>query len=476
MELEKEVKSLARAKVNVKNECERFRLRDYSFPYQYCHFCFSRFMSLRPFLLKAVQKKWRCHLLGNKVKSEEEIVGLGDQGSKSVPILDELKDMKMESECIIMGLVTKEMKNRPTILDEYLQDIEESTKISQLSNYTSDDDKLYIEDSSSRIPLIIKEGVFSVDNLISGTLVAVKGVQNSGGNFLVSDLTFASPPEEIIKKECTLGRPSQPTYLGFVSGLNIGSDIENSLSLQLFRDFILGVSSYSGEHRLLSSQIAYLIIAGNTVQLLDTAKETSTGTGTKLVVDNELLSSRLCMIDSFISQLASSISLAIMPGEDDPVPVSLPQPPFQPYIFKNSRSYQSFSTFTNPCLFSINNIRITGVSGQCISKISLFSSYSKPIDSLKFCVESRNIAPTCPDVVPSYPFFDRDPFALDYTDESFPQVIFAANQSEFGSYKFPNNGPVCFTIPEFSKTPTLVLLDINSFEFKTISFKSSPSL
>ncbi|CUV07709.1 unnamed protein product [Cryptosporidium hominis] len=476
MKLEKDVKSLKRPEVDIKNKCERFRVKDYSFPHQYCHLCFSRFMSLRPFLLKAVQRKWKCHLSVEQEKVEEKIASQGNPEDRLIPILNELKDMKMESECIIMGFVTKEMKNRPTILDEYLQDIEETTKNSQLSNYTSNDDKVYIEDSSSRIPLTLKEEVFSVNNLISGTILAVRGVQNSGGNFLVSDLTFASPPEEIIGKEYTLGKSSQPVYLAFVSGLNIGSEIENSLSLQLFRDFIMGVSSYSSEHRLLSSQIAYLIIAGNIIRLLDTAKETVTGTGTKLVVNNELLSSRLGVVDSFISQLASTISLAIMPGEDDPVPISLPQPPFQPYIFKNSRNYQSFNSFTNPCLFSINNIRVTGVSGQCISKISLFSSYSKPIDALKFCVESRNIAPTCPDVIPTYPFFDRDPFALDYTDESFPQVIFAGNQSEFGSYRFPNNGPLCFTIPEFSNNPTLVLLDINSYELKTISFKTSLSI
>ncbi|KAJ1604626.1 DNA polymerase delta2 [Cryptosporidium canis] len=423
-------------------------------------------MSLRPFLLNAAQRRWECHVLGS-----EEIEG--SQMKESVPILNQLKEIRMESECVVLGLINKEMKNRPTILDEYLQNIEDSAKSRQLVNYMSDDDRLYLEDSSSRVPLVLDEVLFSVHDLISGTVVAVRGIQNSGGNFVVSDLTFASPPEGIIGPG-PLGRSSLPIYLGFVSGLNIGSGSENSLSMQMFRDFIMGVSSYSEEHRLLSSRIAHLIIAGNTVQLLDTAKETNTGTGTKLVVNHELLSSRLGVVDSFISQLASCISVAIMPGDNDPVPISLPQSPFQPYIFKNSRNYQSFKSFTNPCLFSVDGVRVAGASGQCISKISLFSSYSKPIDALKFCVESRNIAPTCPDAVPSYPFFDRDPFALDFSDDSFPHVIFAGGQSEFESYRFPNNGPVCFTIPEFSSTPTLVLLDICSFEFKTVSFKLDP--
>lgn len=469
MKSEKEENGLKRPEVSIKDECEQFRVEEYSFQYQYGHFYFSRFMSLRPFLLRTVQKKWKCHVSG-------EVKVTGDQENESVPILDQLKDINMESECIVMGLISKEMKNRPTVLDEYLQDIEDSTRSEQLTNYTSDDDKLYIEDSSSRVPLVLKEGAFSVHELISGTVIAVKGTQNSGGNFLVSDLTFASPPEEIISLG-SLGKSPLPIYLGFVSGLNIGSGAENSLSMQLLRDFIMGISSYNEEHKFLSSRIAHLIIAGNTVRLLDTARETSTGTGTKLVVNNELLSSRLGVVDSFISQLASCVSVIIIPGDDDPVPISLPQPPFQPYIFKNSRSYQSFKSFTNPCLFSIDNtIRVAGVSGQCISKISLLSSYSKPIDALKYCVESRNIAPTCPDSVPSYPFFDRDPFALDFADDSFPQVIFAGSQSEFGYYRFPNNGPVCFTIPEFSDVPTLVLLDLSSFEFKTVSFKLNAPL
>lgn len=470
MKSEKEESSLKRPEVSIKDECERFRVEEYSFPYQYGHFYFSRFMSLRPFLLQALKKKWKCHVSGCG-----EVTGSHEDGS--VPILDQLKDIKMESECIVMGLISKEMKGRPTVLDEYLQDIDDAAKSKQMSNYTSDDDKLYIEDNSSRVPLVFKEGTFSVHSLISGTVIAVKGSQNSGGNFLVTDLTFASPPEGIVNVGGSLGKTSQPVYLGFVSGLNIGSEAENSLSMQLFRDFIMGVSSFSDEHKFLSSRIVHLIIAGNTIRLFDTAKETSTGTGTKLIVNNELLSSRLAVLDSFISQLASCVSVAIMPGDDDPVPISLPQPPFQPYIFRNSRRYQSFKSFTNPCLFSIDGaIRVAGVSGQSVSNISLFSSYSRPIDALKYCVESRNIAPTCPDSVPSHPFFDRDPFALDFSEDLFPQVIFAGNQSEFGSYRFPNNGPICFTIPEFSTTPTLVLLDVNSFEFKTVSFELNAPL
>ncbi|KAF7458294.1 putative DNA polymerase delta small subunit [Cryptosporidium felis] len=460
---------LVRQELKLKDECERFRVKEYSFPYQYCHLYFSRFMGLRPFLLNSIKKKWKNSELESQVKCE--VSSQRDCKEDQIPILDQLKDVKIDVECIAMGLVMKEMRQRPTILDEYLQDIEDSVETKEKNNYTSSSDRAYLEDSSSRVPLLLSEQTLSINKLITGTVIAVKGIQNSGGNFQVTDFTFAYPPEEILKTDNFPDTSSGPKYIGFVSGLNIGADVENSISLQLFRDFILGVSTFGEEQRFLSSRISHLIIAGNSINLFDTAKETNTGTGTKLVVNNDLLASRLTTIDSFISQLASSISVVIIPGEEDPVPISLPQPPLQTYIFKRSQKYQSLSSFSNPCLFSIDDIRFIGVSGECISKIPLYSEYNKSIEALKFCVESRVIAPTCPDVVPCYPFFDNDPFSLDYSDRDFPQVIFAGNQPEFDVYRFPNDGPVCFTIPKFFSTPTMVLLDINTFQFKTISFK-----
>ncbi|KAK6591196.1 DNA polymerase delta2 [Cryptosporidium xiaoi] len=477
MKLEK--KELTRPEVNLVDECERFKVKKFDFPYQYCHLCFSRFKGLLPFLQKSALLKWNCYISESLVEESEENtddrnVEIKAENEGKIPIISELKDIKMGVECVIIGLITKEMKRRPTILDEYLHDIYDPNSERDDGDYISDDDKVYVEDSFSRVPLLIDNSIvesnISHKELLSGTVIALKGCQVSCGDFLVKDYTFSIVPEKIlIRENNSLLNSSMPIYVGFISGMNIGQDYENSLSLQLLRDFILGVA-FNDEQKFISSRISQLVIAGNSIQLLDTAEETNTGTGTKLIVNNDILSKRLQIFDSFISQLASSISVAIIPGDEDPVPISLPQPAFQPYIFKHARKYQSLVSFTNPCLFRINNVRISGITGQTIAKLSLYTSYKSPIEALKFCISSRNLAPVCPDAIPCHPFSDCDPFILNYQDDEFPQVLFSGNQFKFDSYRFPNDGPVCFTIPNFSTNPCIVLLDINSFELKTINF------
>ncbi|KAH8740747.1 DNA polymerase delta2 [Cryptosporidium ryanae] len=467
-------KEFKRPEINLADECGRFKVNKFDFQYQYCHLCFSRFTGLLPFLQESARVKWGCCTFEDFENECEANFRAKTESGGRIPIVKELKDIKIDVECVVIGLVTKEMKKRPTILDEYLQDIYNSSSEGDGEDYMSEDDKIYIEDSSSRVPLLIDSSIIeskiSAKELLSGTVIALRGHQISCGDFLVKDYAFSIVPENILIRENNLIDSTLPVYVGFISGMSIGQDKENSLSLQLLRDFILGVGAFNDEQKFVSSRISQLIIAGNSIQLLDTAEETNTGTGTKLIVNSQVLSKRLQIFDSFISQLASCVSVAIMPGDEDPVPISLPQPPFQPYIFKHAKKYQSLVSFTNPCLFRVNNVRISGISGKTISKISFYTSYKDPIEALKFCILSRNLAPACPDVIPCYPFSNYDPFILDYRDKEFPHVIFAGNQPKFDSYKFPNDGPACFTIPNFSANPSIVLLDINSFEIKTITF------
>lgn len=63
-------------------------------------------------------------------------------------------------------------------------------------------------------------------------------------------------------------------------------------------------------------------------------------------------------------------------------------------------------------------LRFVGTSGQPVTDVSHYTDFEAPIDILKAMMEWRHVAPTCPDSVASFPFFETDPFVL----ESCPKV------------------------------------------------------
>ncbi|KAL7068282.1 DNA polymerase epsilon subunit B family protein [Cryptosporidium serpentis] len=484
-----------RPNVSYTDECDRFRCVKYSFGHQYCHTCFVKFVKLQPLLVKASLRKWKGVIVSETGTSDNisSMYSIDDNENKKgnidiierendiedikenkIPLLLSLKELESDVECIIIGLIYKEMKLRPTVLDEYLQDIDAKTDENQITNFCSSTDKLYIEDTSSRICLSSPDNILDSSKYVSGTVIAVKGVQTDSGIFIVND--YCLPEIPILKVPCNLSDNNSsellPIYIGFVSGLNIGDPRTDPLPLQLLRDFITGqfIKAESMDiNKDIASRIVRLIIAGNTMSFLDTAKEMQTNTGSKLIVDKDSLNYQICEVDTYLAQLASVINVDIMSGPQDPVPISMPQPQMHPSLFPNSKDYDTFRPTTNPYSFSINNVRIIGVSGHSIDDVMAYSSYKEPIDALKYCVESRSLAPTAPDTLPCYPLFDDDVLSLDYPDDQFPHLVFAGNQSKFQSFRF-SNGPLCITIPKFSEIATLVLVDINSLKTKTINF------
>lgn len=164
----------------------------------------------------------------------------------------------------------------------------------------------------------------------------------------------------------------------------------------------------------------------------------------------------------------------IMPGEFDPSNRMVPQQPLHHSMLAKSISGEhkyNLHTVTNPYRFSLGQLCFLGTSGQFVDDIRKSTSCDDPIEIMRLTLECGHLGPTCPDTLPSYPFYGKDPLILN----ALPDVYFVGNQKEFksGVYRPPNddkNVVRLISLPKFSTTGTCVFFNLNTFESKLISF------
>lgn len=130
----------------------------------------SSFVSFR----KILMRKSKCSILlaGNEVNIRK---------------LSELAEIKNEK-CVIIGTLFKHQELKPSILKE-ISDEHKLLPQPKMSNYMSPSDQLILEDEIQRIRLIAH---IDVEKLVTGIVIAVKGIENEDGNFEVEDYTFGS--------------------------------------------------------------------------------------------------------------------------------------------------------------------------------------------------------------------------------------------------------------------------------------------
>lgn len=162
-----------------------------------------------------------------------------------------------------------------------------------------------------------------------------------------------------------------------------------------------------------------------------------------------------------------------MPGDTDPSNLMLPQQPLHSCMFPKSRARNTFSSVTNPYRFQCEDRLILGTSGQNAGDILKFSNLPDEMAALKATLEWSHIAPTAPDTLPSYPYYEEDPFII----REMPHVYFAGNCKAFGSEEVKLGGGkariIC--VPAFSETKQVVLLNLKTLECETMSFNSEDS-
>lgn len=199
---------------------------------------------------------------------------LTDSNNPVIEIINVTKNSKV----VVIGVLFKEMKLRPTILNKMNT---ESMRVGskQLSNFVSENDVVYIEDFKARAKLAFDENsVFQYDhialnqqrvsheNLLTGMVAGVIGYTDERGTIIVERMIFdeslpqenKEPYEGFIKQSKILNcndysgiKNLQPLekyiasvskddkFIALISGLNIRPE-SSQLALRILKSFLLG--------------------------------------------------------------------------------------------------------------------------------------------------------------------------------------------------------------------------------------------
>lgn len=165
----------------------------------------------------------------------------------------------------------------------------------------------------------------------------------------------------------------------------------------------------------------------------------------------------------------------VMPGEFDPSNMMLPQQPLHHSMLTKSIGSEykyNLHTVTNPYRLALDQVSFLGSSGQFIDDIRRSTAVDDPIEIMRLTLECAHLGPTCPDTLPSYPYYGKDPFILD----SLPNVYFVGNQNEFKcdvyrpSETAPNAVVHLISLPRFSITNSCVFLNLKTLKSEEVFF------
>ncbi|XP_034025761.1 LOW QUALITY PROTEIN: DNA polymerase delta subunit 2-like [Thalassophryne amazonica] len=418
---------------------ERFSVGDRSFGRQYAHIYAARLMQMTPVLTERAQRKW----------------------GSDVPIR-KLCDLQTGEHGCIVGTLFKRMELQPSILKEIS---EEHNLLPQppRAKYISETDELILEDELQRIKL---EGKIDTDKCVTGSVIAIYGAEANEGKFTVEEFCMADLPLQTARPPI-----SSDSFVFLASGLGLGSTHADSmLGLQVLVDMVTGQLGDQGEQSS-AATISRVLLAGNLLSQDTQDKDASTKPKylTKKTQAGSVEAIRL--LDELLLQLVASVPVDVMPGQYDPTNYTLPQQPLHRCMFPLSSVFPPLQLASNPYQANIDGVRVPGTSGQNVCDIQRYSSMNSHLDILEETLHLRHLAPTAPDTLGCYPFYQKDPFIL----EECPHVYLSGNAPSFESKLI--SGPdgqevLVVAVPEFSSTQTACLVNLRTLEWEPVSFSA----
>jgi DNA polymerase delta subunit 2 len=226
-----------------------------------------------------------------------------------------------------------------------------------------------MEDHSGRVSLdgLIKS---AINQLVTGIIVAAKGILNEDGIFIVNDWIYSYEIKPVILANPTpIADTTISKYVMFVSGLLIGSTEANDvhdLAVQHLVEFVCG--RYGNDTLTsMASSIARIVFAGNSVVPTDPVQLKEKFSSQKYKAS---LSTPSKQFDIWVAQLLSSCYVDVMPGATDPANIAVPQQPFHPCLFPHSSRFGTLERVTNPYQYKLDDVSILGHSGQPVRDIS----------------------------------------------------------------------------------------------------------
>ncbi|KAI9190049.1 DNA polymerase delta small subunit Cdc1 [Blastocladiella emersonii ATCC 22665] len=417
-----------------------FVLRDRTYTQQYANIYFNRLTKLRPAIVERATARWRSY---------------ADRAG--AVYLARSLDIKPNVLSWFVGTICCEYPLKPSILDDVAAEYSGALPPPKREKVVGDEaDKVAIEDEFGRVRL---EGpALGKFPIVTGVVAAVLGTETSSGGFEVVDMCFAGMSAPAGDVSMGDGDDANAPWIGFVSGLHCGSDATNPLALQLLADTLAGEIG-SDEDVDLMSRVSRLFVLGNSLESAEDA--------------------HLSELDDYLSQIAASMPVTLLPGAADPATHTLPQQAIHPACFPKTATSSAFQSVTNPLVAKVSDYAVAACAGQPLDDAFRYIGEGgmDRATLAAYFVEWRHLAPSAPDTLWCYPYRDDDPFVV----EPRLRVLAFGNQPEFASQliedvenpSLPSARVVL--VPAFQSTGTLVLVNLGSLEVRTIEFSSSSS-
>jgi DNA polymerase delta subunit 2 len=335
--------------------------------------------------------------------------------------------------------------------------------------------------------------------LVTGVVVGLLGHMTERGVFHAARAFFPSAaPARPLGRSASVGADAAgadgPCYVAFVSGIGIDGAGAAPPALELLLDVLSGAVGDAGLLRI-AAAVARVVVGGcvveptDEVRLLnkvrlepsDHARLGDTQRGRLPPGATAAGSGALAMrhADCFLSLLARTVSVDVMPGSTDPTNYFLPQQPLHPVILPATSRQPSARLVTNPYAFATTSSTDTSqpasgsngahggvqfliTSGQNVDDaMKQISVGGSSIECMRRFVDWGLLCPTAPNTLACYPFAGRDPFVV----RNAPHVMVACNQPRFETAF--DAGTRYVAVPRFTEVPSVVLVDVAHPQFET---------
>jgi len=359
--------------------------------------------------------------------------------------------------------------------------------------------------------------------LVTGVIMAALGRETASGEFQVLDICFAGMAPMLLKgptqEEDSMAvdgvEYSGDDWIAVISGLEIASSVFSSekdsseleLRMQMLVEY-LSCEAGGPIDQLGASRISRLIIAGNS---LASSSGAPYAQGTAPVVEADKKARRFGQdastfssaptqaLGSFVQDVAELMPVHLMPGASDPLGSLMPQQPFPRGMFGGLKENKSFTCETNPAWFALElahtkkekieeeerPLRSVLVhSGQPVDDMYKYvpttSSSQARLDLACATLEWQHMAPTAPDTLWCYPYFNADPFIVKGTPDilligcqpSFATRLVRESESDENNQEISkgNKTSRVVLVPKFSESGTVVLVNLRNLDIKTVKF------
>lgn len=428
--------------------------------------------------------------------------GLQSEPLHVARVLDVIKSQL----CWVIGTVYMDMPLKPNVLEDIGRDHSIPAPPPREKFYC-DEDSVMLEDESGRIKLVGDR--VSEERLVTGVIIAALGMETPTGDFEVVDIctaglaTFAE--EDILGPDSMdvdiNSSSTQDEYVAVVSGLSIGSPSPADAQIQMLVEYLTGEVGGPDDQQL-ASQITRLIIAGNSLSLAEYSEEGEDEKKPRKFgasAQAHFSPHPNLTLSAHLHDLTSALPVHILPGEDDPSGIILPQQPFPRAMFGKAATFESFHCESNPAWLRVrcdeiessipNEGRTSSSSNHPPVTRSLLVTSGQPVlDMCKYLptppsslvsitastLRWRHVAPTAPDTLWCHPYRNRDPFVLRET----PDIYLVGGMPQFGTELVASEdesdraGRCCriVLVPSFSQTGVLVLINLRTLEVQRVDF------